>query len=95
MCFQFENMYLGVFLLHIVGGKQPLLSITAAFPPIAFIFVNLDDISFSETEVACHSGVTIQRDTLWIQRNDKYHEVCTREILFHGEWRQTPRGFVL
>ena len=89
-------MYLGVFLLHIVGGKQSLLSITAAFPPIAFIFVNLDDISFSETEVASHSRVTIQCDTLWIQRNDRDYKVCTQEVFFFmaNEDRE-PKGFVV
>lgn len=101
MYFQFElsltleKMYLGVLLLHIVGGKHPLLSITASFPPIAFIFVNLDDISFSETEVASHSGVTIQCDTLWIQRNDKDHEVCAREVFFMAIEDRRTRSFVV
>ena len=57
--------YLCIFFLDIVGREQPLFSSTAAFPPLSFILVNLDDITFCKAQVTSFTSVIVQRHTLW------------------------------
>lgn len=57
--------YLCILFLNIVGREQALFSSTAAFPPLPFVLVNLDDITFWKAQVTNFTSVTVQRHTLW------------------------------
>ena len=59
------HKYLCLPFLDIVGRKQPLFPSAASFPPLAFIFINLDNITFREAQVTSFTCVIIHRYTFW------------------------------
>ena len=59
------HKYLCLPFLDIVGRKQPLFPSAASFPPLAFIFINLNNITFREAQVTSFTWVIIHRYTFW------------------------------
>lgn len=57
------HKYLCLPFLDIVGRKQPLFPSAASFPPLAFIFINLNNITFREAQVTSFTCVIIHRYT--------------------------------